>query len=303
MYTTRNAGLKGYWSSRAVPVSDWLAFTVLCLSWGSTFVALKFGLEGFGPIPLAAWHFLLAGGVLWLIAWVYQIPGLPMRAFKPVVLGTLFLVTNYALVFIAAPFLPSGLTAAFSFATVAFALTISSIVLKLERPRIKTRFGLGMGLIGLLLLAVPRLQGTQFWPIIAVIVGNVAYVMGSLVLRETLRTCGTVSVTIAQMLGGGSILFALSLMLESGTTPVPSPRAIAGLLYLALVGSVVGFSLYQYLLVRWRPGRLAIYNFICPVIALILGALIIHKRPTMLEMIATILMLSGAALSGSSRAS
>jgi drug/metabolite transporter (DMT)-like permease len=280
-------------------VSDWLAFTVLCLSWGSTFVALKFGLEGFTPIALAAWRFLLAGGVLWLIARVRKIPGLPLLAFKPVSIATVFLVVNYALLFIAAPFLPSGLTATLSFVTVAFALTISSIVLKLESPRITTWLGLGIGLIGLLLLAAPRLQSTQFWPVLAVIVGNVAYVMGSLVLRETLRTYGTIGVTMTQMLGGGVILFALSWLEPSYLSP--SPRAIAGLLYLALVGSVIGFSLYQFLLVRWRPGRLALYNFISPVIALVLGALMVQERPAMLEMFATVLMLSGAALSGSAR--
>ncbi len=271
-------------------------FAILCFSWGSGFLPLKLALEGLPPFLLAALRFLLAGSILFLVV---KTKRLAWRDFLNIALASLPVITaNYALVFWGAQFLPSGLTGVLSFASVSLALPLFSIMYKLERPSLQLFAGLATGLLGFVVLALGidfSNENRALLGVTAIALAAVATSWGSMISRPLIQKCGALKVSSTQMLVGGSLLLAMSFWLEQPTLTTFStllePSVGLSLLYLVVIGSVIGFTLYQHLLATWRVDLLASYNFVSPVIALLLGVLFLDERFSFNEAIALVLLL------------
>lgn len=273
-----------------------LLFAILCFSWGSGFLPLKLALEGLPPFLLAALRFLLAGGILLAFAKPKRIA---LRDLVNIALVSVPVITaNYALVFWGAQFLPSGLTGVLAFATVSLALPLFSIIYKLERASFQLFAGLTVGLVGFAVLAlgVDFSEGNKaLLGVAAIALAAVATSWGSMLARPLIQNFGALNVASNQMLVGGATLLGMSLWLERPTTAVfralLEPAIGLSLLYLVLVGSVVGFTLYQHLLATWRLDLLASYNFVSPVIALFLGVALLQERFSLNQAVALALLL------------
>ncbi len=271
-------------------------FAILCFSWGSGFLPLKLALEGLPPFLLAALRFLIAGSILFLLV---KSKGLAWPDFLKIALASLPVITaNYALVFWGAQFLPSGLTGVLSFASVSLALPLFSILYKLERPSLHLFAGLATGLVGFVVLAlgIDFSEGNRsILGVAAITLAAIATSWGSMISRPLIKTFGPLKVSSTQMLVGGSLLLAMSLWLEQPTLTIFAtllePSVGFSLLYLVVIGSVIGFTLYQHLLATWRIDLLASYNFVSPVIALLLGVLLLQERFSLNEGIALTLLL------------
>ncbi len=275
-----------------------LSFFLLCFCWGSTFIPLKEGLGSLSPLLFAGLRFVLAGSIFGLVLWAKnsgQNPLAGRHLFRLMGAASLTIALNYGLLFWGAQFLPSGISGLVDFGAVALSLTGSSLLLKLEKPSWNKLVGLSFGLSGLLLLVLPKLGADkeQLLGIGAIALGGVCYGFGSLLIRPLIRRCGVLSVTSIQMLFGGSIL-----LFASGATPaelsaLQEPRVLLSLAYLIAVGLLLGFWLYNRLLSSWEVSRLALYNFVSPVIALVLGILIYHEKFSLVEALASGCLLMG----------
>ena len=281
-------------------LSPVLLFAILCFSWGSGFLPLKLALEGMPPFLLASLRFLLAGSILIFLVKEH----VPSRQdVINIALTSLPVITaNYAMVFWGAQFLPSGLTGVLAFATVSLALPLFSIGYGLERPSVQLFIGLGIGLAGFgaLALSVDFSEG-QFvlFGIAAIAIAAVATSWGSMLSRPLIQAFGALNVASLQMLVGGAVLLFLSFVIErpslSTFAGLLQPSIGLSLLYLVLVGSVVGFTLYQHLLATWRIDLLASYNFVSPGVALLLGVVLLQERFSLNELFALVLLLSATA--------
>lgn len=271
-------------------------FVILCFSWGSTFLPLKLALEDLPPFLLAALRFLLAGFILFV--WVRKepikpkdLPGL-MLASLPVITG------NYGFVFWGAQFLPSGLTGVLSFASVALMLPLFGLVYRRESPSLRLFLGLAIGILGFGLLAYSVMDGftaLSFKGVLAIAAAAVANAWGAMLTRPYIVTYGAKRVASVQMLVGGFALLLLSFWLERPGLQVMAglsyPSTLISLVYLVLIGSVLGFTLYQHLLAVWQISLLASYNFLSPVISLVLGFLFLAERFEVLQLLAIGLLL------------
>ena len=278
-----------------------LTFLLLCFCWGSTFIPLKEGLFTLPPLLFAGLRFVLAASVFGVLLMVQakQSP-LPKGRdlFRLTGAALLSVALNYGLLFWGAQFLPSGISALVNFGAVALALTGLSLALRLERASWQKLAGLGFGVAGLLLLIVPKLSGDrmQFLGVTSIALGGACYALGSLLIRPLLKTYGALTVTTLQLAVGGGVLLTASLLFGPRAdvfAALTNPIALFSLLYLVGVGSLLGFWLYNHLLTRWEISKLALYNFVSPIIALGLGVLVYSEGFSVLEGVAAICLLSG----------
>ncbi len=276
-----------------------LTFLLLCFCWGSTFIPLKEGLFTLPPLLFAGLRFVLAASVFGVVL-ALQSRALPTgRALLRLTGAALLAIAvNYGLLFWGAQFLPSGISALVNFGSVALSLTSLSLAFRLERVSWQKLAGLGFGVAGLLLLVVPKLSGdrTQFLGIAAILLGGFCYALGSLLIRPLLRTYGALAVTTWQLAVGGVVLLSASLLFGPQVnvfSALADFKALLSLLYLVGVGSLLGFWLYNYLLTSWEVSKLALYNFVSPLIALGLGVLVYSEVFSVTEGVASALLLAG----------
>ena len=217
------------------------------------------------------------------------------------VLGSSLLVVtvNYGLLFWGAQFLPSGVSGLLSFGSVALSLTVLSFLTHSEMITLPKLLGLAFGLLGLGLLSVTKLNAypEQFRGGVAIFLGGVSYAAGSLLVRPALKQYGALRVTTLQMAAGGGVLFLLGLITEAPEAiplqALREPTTLLSLLYLVGIGSLLGFWLYNRLLMTWEGSTLALYNFVSPLVALFLGALVYREVLSWPEAAAALCLLGG----------
>jgi drug/metabolite transporter (DMT)-like permease len=276
-------------------LKSYIAFAVLCLCWGSTFLQAKVALQAVPPFFLASLRFLIAGSFLliWLMV-QHRVRSKVILKLLPSSLLSIAL--NYALLFWGLQFLPSGISGVMNFAGVALALPLVSFLFGLEKLSWGVITGLLLGLAGLFLLMT---GGGQLDPrgVIALTIGALVYAFGSLIMKRLIKDVSPLEVSTWQMLMGGVALLLLSLTLEQPSlSALASPKIFFAVSYLT-IASLLGFTTYTYLLSQWPLSRVSSYNFICPAIALVLGALILGEKVSGLDIVACVLLITGAMLS------
>ena len=100
----------------------------------------------------------------------------------------------------------------------------------------------------------------------------------------------------AQMITGGAVVLLFSLAIGERITAVPTWRSISAVLYLGIVGSLVGFTAYTYLLKQVRPALATSYAYVNPVIAVMLGIWFAGERIALPGVIAMLIIVSGVVL-------
>jgi len=283
----------------------------MCLFWGSTWIALKLGVQVLPPVMFAGLRFLLAGAVL--VAWVgisTRAWPLNLAAMRAVTVPALLMIAlNYGLLVWGLQHVSSGLAALLNLGTMPIAMLGWAIAFRQERATFRGVGALLLGVAGLALLFGPRiaaeptgwLEGDVIAGMGAIIVGATAYALGTVLGRPRSAGLPVVALAAWQMLAGGIALAMVSLAFEplgaSAWRGLAQPAAWGSLLYLVVVGSLLGFTVYLWLLQRWPASRVANYAFISPIIAVALGWLIFDERITALEWAAAGLLLAGAYLS------
>ena len=276
-----------------------LTFLLLCFCWGSTFIPLKEGLFTLPPLLFAGLRFVLAASVFGvLLALRSRVLPKGRALLRLTGAALLAIALNYGLLFWGAQFLPSGISALVNFGSVALSLTGLSLALRLERVSWQKLAGLGCGVTGLLLLTVPKLSGdgVEFLGVAAIALGGLCYALGSLLVRPLLKTYGALTVTTWQLAVGGVVLLSANLLFGPQVNvfgALSNSRALLSLMYLVGVGSLLGFWLYNHLLTSWEVSKLALYNFVSPLIALGLGVLVYSEAFSVTEGVASALLLAG----------
>jgi drug/metabolite transporter (DMT)-like permease len=280
-----------------------LLYVTTVLIWGSTWIAIKWQ-QGPVPIPQSiAYRFLLAAAILFaILLWKKQVR-LPRGEARKLIVaqGLCLFCCNFLCFYFASRTLPSGLIAVvFSMAALWNALFARIFFKRSIAPQVLA--GGSLGLVGIL---------TMFWPEIGhhdadggtliglglSLLGTLCFSTGNL-LSSRLQSLGLkpLETNAWAMLCGASILIVISLLQGAPVTMDFSLRYQGALWYLALFGSVIGFTAYLMLVGRWGPERAAYCTVLFPVVALNISVLFEGYRWTPAALAGLVLVLAGNVL-------
>ena len=264
------------------------------LSWGSTYLAIRIALTELPPLFLMGIRFFLFGIGIYVFLRMRGAPNPTLREWSwSTVIGTFLMLGGSASVACAEQWVSSGL-AALVIATTPIWTVLFAGIWKRWPNRIEW-LGLLMGLAG---IAVLNFEGDlRASPLGAglLILAAMSWAFGSAWSQHLSLPKGMMS-GAAQMITGGVMVLLTSLAAGERIAAMPTWRSLSAVLYLGIVGSLVGFSAYVYLLNRVRPALATSYAYVNPVIAVLLGMWLLGERIHTTGMIAMAIILSGVVL-------
>ena len=256
-----------------------LAFGFIYFVWGSTYLAIRVGVHEVPPLMFAAMRFTIAGLALygWMIATGERRPT-ARQWISACLLAFLIFVCDYGLLFWAEIRVPSGI-AAVMMATIPVFIALGEIVfLHTQRLTVRLAFALLVGIAGVWALTSHALKLGQA-PVetlgaVALIIASMSWAVGTILTRKLDLPSSKGVSSGAQMLAGGLMLTAASAAFGEfhGFDPRKiSPGAWWALAYLVVVGSIIGFTAYVWLLHHESPTKVGTYAYVNPVVAVIVG--------------------------------
>ena len=288
---------------RPGPVATWTALIVVYLVWGSTYLGIRI-LVGFVP-PLLAMgaRFLCAGILLAAFLVIRHGPGIfrvpPRGVLSAGVAGVLLLTCGNGGVAVAEQTVPSGL-AALLVAEVPLWLVCLRLLAR-DTPRRATIAGTALGFGGIAILALPGSHpaGTALWGILMIIGATVCWSSGSFATPRLPMPSHPFVAAAYEMLMAGAVLVAAGAATgEVGKVHLAAipPHAWLALAYLIVFGSLVAFSAYVWLLGNAPLSLIATYAYVNPVVAVVLGALILGEQVSLPILIGGAVVVAGVGL-------
>jgi drug/metabolite transporter (DMT)-like permease len=291
--------------STSSPLQIALAFAIIYLVWGSTYLAILFAIDTLPPFLMASVRFLVAGGALYAWARHFGRAAAPTAAQWRAtgVIGVLLLCGGNGLVVWAETRVASGVTALLVGIVPCWMVLIDWLRPGGARPGGQVVIGLLLGLAGLFWLIGPdALLGggrTDLVGAAAVLVASLSWAVGSIYSRHATVPDSPFLATAMQMLAGGAALGLLGLVLGEPwrfDAAAFSARSLAALGYLIVLGSIVAFTAYVWLLRVSTPARVSTYAYVNPVVAVFLGWLLANEALTLRMLVAAGVIVSGVAL-------
>ncbi len=278
-----------------------IAFAAVYLLWGSTYLAIRLSVATIPPFVMAGCRYLLAGGLLF--AWlVFRGTPLPTRRQwkEAAITGTLLLLGGNGLVCWAEQTVASSTTALILTSSPIWFAVFDMLRPGGRRPQLNTVLGLVVGFSGTLLLVFGApahdSQASSFGGTLALVAACAFWAGGSLYNKYHTERSSPWMSTAAQMLCGGVSISLVALVRGDFFTLHPgeiSRTSGLAFVYLVLFGSILGFSAYVWLLTHCAPAKVATYAYVNPIIATLLGWLLLKEPLTPLMCIAAAIVLSG----------
>jgi drug/metabolite transporter (DMT)-like permease len=264
------------------------SFAAMSLIWGATWLAMKLGVATVPPIFFAGTRFVVAGLLLLLLALFRgETRRLDRRELRRLMLVQLLIVVlTYAPLFWGILHVPSGLTAVLDLTLMPVSLLGFGIALGEESWSFTRALALGFGFAGLAVLLGPQvMMPTDPLGLLgaaAIVFSAVVYSLGSVVARPLTKTTNITFLSGLTMLPGGLILTIGAWTFEPGAKAAASfnwsAAAWGGWLFLVIFGSIVAFTTYLRLIAAWGPARAGSYAYVSPVIAVLLGIVLLHEH-------------------------
>ncbi|MFI5119695.1 MAG: DMT family transporter [Thermoanaerobaculia bacterium] len=279
-----------------------LVWCVLCLIWSSTWLFIKLGLADLPPVSFAGIRFVVAAFVLWGIVAVRR-TALPRgaRAWGFLALTGFFAFSlNYGLLFWGEQRTSSGLAAVLQATIPAFGLALAHALLPSDRMTLPKVLGVSLGIAGVAVIFSDRSTlagGDALRGGIAIVAGAFAVALSNVLVKARGASFDPVILSGVQMTFGLVPLVAAGFLLEGSPFSFRwTPRAILSVLYLALVGSVVAFLLFYWLLQRMDVTKVLLIALVTPVLAVALGAAVLGERLGARAFVGTAMILGGVFL-------
>src|SRR5687767_8947604 len=261
-----------------------LVWLLLCLIWGSTWLFIKLGLNDLPPFTFAGIRFVIASAILFAIVALRRLP-LPRTRADWMLLattGVLSFSLNYGLLFWGEQYISSGLAALLQATIPAFGLVIAHFYLPDEQMTPVKIFGVVMGVAGVgvifsnqLSVAGPRaLAGSA-----ALVLSSVCAAYSNVLVKAKGQHLDPAILAAAQMLFGLMPLLLIGIPREGNPFNFRwTPMAFFALFYLAIVGSVIAFLLYYWLVRNMDVTKTMLIALVTPVVAVTLGMLVLGEK-------------------------
>ena len=280
------------------------AFAALYLIWGSTYLAILFAIQSIPPFLMAGARFLLAGLIMFAIA---RTQG-PLRSTSAewrtaLVVGACLLLGGNGGVTLSEKFIESGL-ASLIVATVPIYITLLGWLSGMTpRPTPIVWVGLAGGFLGVAILLGPALRfsgsGRPAIGMSILLLSSFIWSAGSLYSRTVKHAASPFLGAAQQMFCGGLLLMLVGLFAGESKKIHPgniTTLSLGAFAYLVLIGAIVGYTAYFWLLRHCDPAKVATYAYVNPIVAVLLGALFAHEAVTLRTLLAAALIIGSVAL-------
>lgn len=261
-----------------------LVWLILCGIWGSTWLFIKLGLEDLPPFTFAGIRFVIACVILFTWIRIRRLP-LPQSRADWILLcitGILAFGLNYGLLFWGEQYISSGLAALLQATIPAFGLIFAHFHLPGERLTWAKIIGVVLGVLGVGVVFSNQLAvaGPQALAGCVALIFSSIFVSYSNVLVKARGTKMHPAILAAgQMFFGMLLLLAVGLPLEGNPLRFHwTPMAVVALFYLAIVGSVIAFLLYYWLVLKIDVTKSMLIALVTPVVAVILGMIVLNEE-------------------------
>ncbi|UQZ35133.1 EamA family transporter [Paenibacillus sp. PK3_47] len=282
-----------------------LAYSLVCLIFGTTFLAIKIGVDaGAPPFFSAGLRFFLAGAVLffWMVLKGKASFSLLLRR-EMLFTGAALTFGTFSALYWAEQYVSSGLAAVLSATGPLMILLLQTALLRQKAPSYSI-MGCIIGFTGVLLLVLPNLaiEVSPLWIIgcAVVLIGECCYAAGAIYSKKVTDAFSQVSpvaLNAAQMMYGGALLFILSIFTEQVHPEfLLSFKTAGSILYLTVIGSMVGHTLFYWLVAKTNPVFPSTWLYISPPIAVGMGFLFYGEAVTPLTIVGVFTIIAGTVL-------
>lgn len=270
------------------------ALLSLYVVWGSSYLAIRFALEGFPPLLMAGLRFLAAGGALYVFLRLRGAPPPRPPEWKgAAVIGIILLVGGTGGVTLSEKWVASGLA---SLAVAAVPLWAALFgLLAGQRLRRREMVGLALGFGGVIILNLEGDFRAHPQGFAILLLATLAWSFGSVWSRRWTMPPGLMSAA-AQNLAAGLFIVPAGLLAGERFPGTLAWRPVLALAYLVLFGSIVGFSAYLFLLARVRPSVATSYAYVNPAVAVLLGLTVGGETVSATGLLAMVVIIAGVML-------
>ena len=284
------------------------AFLLLTLIWGTTWAVIRVGLEGLPPLTGVGLRFLVAGAILLALvpafgvrfAWSRRELGLWLMN------GLFAFSASYVIVYWAEQYIPSGLTALLFATYPLFVAALAHFALPGERLTPFAAGGILLGFAGVAVIFsddLAALGGARVREVAVVLLGSpVVSAVATVAVKRWGHGIHPLSLTAVPMLLTGVLVGGLALALEGRTPLVFDARSVGALLYLAVLGSAVTFTVYYWMLSHVAATQVALIAYTIPIVAVAVGAAAFDEPVRARVVAGGVLVLAGVAIVNRARA-
>lgn len=279
----------------AVPGRVLLALLAVYLIWGSTYLAMRWAIEGMAPLFMAAVRYLAAGALIYaFLRWRGHAAPDRVQWRNAGIVGVFLLLGGNGSVGLA---MEHGVNSALSATVVAITPLCATLFARIwgHRATMREWLGLALGIVGVLLLKQGQgLEGSLFG-FVVLLLAAVSWSFGSMWGKHQEQPSIWMASAVQMLVGGAALCLASLLRGEPWALPATSQSAWA-LLYLVLIGAIVGFSSYVYLLATVRPALATSYAYVNPLVAVLIGVWLGGERVDAAELSGLAVILLGVVL-------
>jgi drug/metabolite transporter (DMT)-like permease len=281
----------------------YLGLAAICIIWGTTYTAIKFGIRDFPPYLMVGIRQSFAGTLL--LIWAYFVGNIGKPSAKYILVqsiaGVCMITGGNGFITWGMQYVSSGLSSVISSITPVLIVVLTLLMKGTEKINRLIIIGVLLGFSGLGLIF--REGWSDFtnpiyqWGIFACFSGCVAWAYGT-VLSKKFNDNGISLIFTSglQLLAGGVMAFILSIFFDKNHTLPQNWQPWAAVMYLALVGSALAFSIYLYVLKNLSATVSSLYTYINPIVAIALGVLFLNEKFTWSEAIGMSITLLGVYL-------
>ena len=291
--------------STASPIAIWAGILTLWVVWGTTYLGIRLAVDTIPPFIMVAVRFGTAG--LLLVAFVALRergalrPPTRVELRDSLILGALLVAIGNGLVGFGEQTIATGVAALFIALMPAWAAALARIIFGERLPTLAI-FGIVIGIVGIAILSWPVEGQIALDPVglVALLLAPIGWALGSLYSQKrAVLPRQPLLATGYQMIGGalvGLVIAALSGELATFQPAAVTDRSILAIVYLTVVGSLIGYTTYGWLL-RFAPiSRVTTYAYVNPIVAVVLGAIILNEPISPRTVVASIVIIVAVAL-------
>jgi drug/metabolite transporter (DMT)-like permease len=281
----------------------WIALACVYFFWGTTYLGIRVAIETTPPVLLVAIRFTISGTLLLIAAkWKKQhIPSIREPEFwwtSAYGMGTLA-VGNTCLS-IAEQWIPAGLAALFVTTSPFWMVGVDSLVPGGDKFRPAILWGMLLGLAGVLILLIPDANHSAISPAVisaflVLQIGNAGWSIGSILQRRLPSQAHPIVSGAVQQITTGLLFWIPALLMQKGEYHFTWRGSLA-ILYLATFGSIIGYSAYLYALDKLPVALVSTYTYVNPVVACVLGSLLLNEPFGIREIVAMVVIFAGVAV-------
>lgn len=281
-----------------------IAFAMVYLFWGSTYLAIRISVEEMPPFVMGGTRFLIAG--LLMLAFCAA-RGMKVRitradAWKLAIIGVLLLTGGNMGVATAETRVPSGLASLVVAVVPIWVALVEGVFLRIGKLSLRGWGGLGVGIFGLGVLLWPQLTAStdlgraELVGCFILMIASLSWACGSIASRHWKVEVSPIVATGWEMTFAGVMNAVIAFGKGDWAVTHLTFRGTAAVIYLIIFGSWVGFTAYVWLLEHVPTAKVATYAYVNPIVAVLLGWLILHESVDRFVLLGSLFILAGVAL-------